>query len=307
MAEHVPGRIITVGGRRIHLMESGVAQPGVPTVVLLSGVGGWSLLWHLVQEPVARFARVLAFDRPGYGFSDPLGPGESYDAGPAAERLHIMLESAGYAPPYVLVGHSFAGFILREYVKRYPSEVAGLLLLDVDHEAEWTDRFPPEHQKGLRLITRASGLIAALSHVGLPQLFGALGLLKNAGLDRLPTPVRKHLLAKSFTAAALCATHQEMLALQPSAEAMREVGTLGDIPTIVIRHGKPGPVAPGTKAETAARIEQLVAEVQAELAAQSARGKVICAEHSGHDVQLEAPELVIEAIRELVSLASSRP
>lgn len=300
-------RFVTVEGRRVHLIEEGTVRAGEPTVVLESGVGGWSLAWHLVQREVAKFAHVVSFDRPGYGYSEPLPDGASWDAAHAAERLYLSLLAAGCAPPWVLVGHSFAGFILRELVRRRRQDVAGLVFVDVDHEAEWSPRFPPEHQKGLRLITRAAGLMAASAAVGLPQLFGAVGLLKAGGLAHLPEDIRREVLARAFRADALRAAHRELEALEPSAVQVRTAGDLDALPTVVIRHGRPGPVAPGTSAQTAAEIEQRFAQVQEELARLSTRGKVICAANSGHDVQLESPEMVVEAVREVLSAATATP
>src|SRR5262245_50984185 len=124
-----PGKLVDVGGWRLHLDCAGT---GSPAVVFASGSGDFSFDWALVQPEVARSARACAYDRAGDAWSDP-GPipctlrQEAYE-------LHTLLERAGIAPPYVLVGHSYGGLLVRVYAERYPAEVAGMVLVDATHE-----------------------------------------------------------------------------------------------------------------------------------------------------------------------------
>ena len=124
-----PGRLVDVGGHRLHLHCSG---QGSPTVVLDTGLGMPSASWVLVQPVVAQWTRVCAYDRAGYGFSD-LGP-TPRTSQRIVEELHALLDRAGEPAPYVLAGHSFGGFTIRLFASRYPSQVAGLVLIDASHE-----------------------------------------------------------------------------------------------------------------------------------------------------------------------------
>src|SRR5579859_6658823 len=114
-----PGRMLDVGGRRLHVYETG---QGSPTVLLEAGIAATSLSWRPVQDAIARFARVASYDRAGLGWSD---AASTLTLNQQVDDLHALL--AELPPPYILVGHSFGGLIIRAYASRYPSETAGLV------------------------------------------------------------------------------------------------------------------------------------------------------------------------------------
>lgn len=106
-----PGRLIDLGGWRLHLHCTGGARASQPTVILEAGAGDFSVDWSLVQPSVAPFARVCAYDRAGAGWSD-LGP-RPRTMHQLVYELHALLEKAGERSPYVLVGHSYGGWLVR--------------------------------------------------------------------------------------------------------------------------------------------------------------------------------------------------
>ena len=127
-------------GRKVHFFCTG---EGAPTAILDAGWGSWSTSWRTFQPKLAKFTKVCAFDRAGYGFSDP-GPLPRDTASSVAD-LHAGLKAAGLAPPYILVGHSLGGFDARLFAYDYPDEVAGLLLIDPPTERLYRrDRMPDE-------------------------------------------------------------------------------------------------------------------------------------------------------------------
>ncbi len=128
-----PGRLVDVGGFRLHIHCTG---SGGPTVILDAGNGGSSLDWSLVQPGVATFTRVCSYDRAGYGWSDS-GP-TPRTSERIVRELHTLLVNAGVPGPYVLVGHSFGGLNMRLYTYTYPQDVAGLVLVDSSHENDPT-------------------------------------------------------------------------------------------------------------------------------------------------------------------------
>jgi pimeloyl-ACP methyl ester carboxylesterase len=120
-----PGQLIDIGGRRINLRCSG---SGTPTVVLVSGLGSWSVVWYKTQAEIAKRTRVCSFDRASYGFSDPAPRPQTLPDVPA--DLHATLESARVPAPHVLVGHSLGGIEVRMFAQRWPQEVAGMVIVD---------------------------------------------------------------------------------------------------------------------------------------------------------------------------------
>ena len=136
-----PGRLIDVGGYRLHLSCTGTARLGSPTVILEAGYGDQSLVWSKVQPGVASFTRVCSYDRAGYGWSD-AGP-LPRTAGHMVRELHTLLARAGVAGPYILVGHSYGGLIMQLYDYTYPQQVAGLVLIESVHVDQF--RYPALH------------------------------------------------------------------------------------------------------------------------------------------------------------------
>lgn len=130
-----PGRLVDVGGWRLHLNCVGEARTSGPIVILEAGAGDFSVDWSLVQPSVARFARVCSYDRAGSGWSD-LGP-QPRTMHQIVYELHTLLEKAGERSPYVLVGHSYGGGLVRLYQFTYPADVAGVLLVEAGADNPW--------------------------------------------------------------------------------------------------------------------------------------------------------------------------
>jgi pimeloyl-ACP methyl ester carboxylesterase len=130
-AARMPGRLVDIGTHRLHIWCVGA---GSPTVILESGLGAYSVDWSLVQPALATRTRVCSYDRASYAWSD-RGP-EPRGLGTSVRELHGLLRAAGVPPPFVLVGQSWGGRIVRVYAHTYPSEVAGLVLIDTYSEGE---------------------------------------------------------------------------------------------------------------------------------------------------------------------------
>jgi pimeloyl-ACP methyl ester carboxylesterase len=156
-----PGEFIDAGGYRLHLNILG-ENSGKPTVVLESGAMSMSVQWGWVMDSIAEHTQVVAYDRPGMGWSDP-SPSQ-IEADELVEHLRQSLRSAGLEGPYILVGHSMGGLISRLFAQMYPQEVAGLVLVD-PRDLEW-------HAPTITEIQIQSAIISALSRVGLIRLTG---------------------------------------------------------------------------------------------------------------------------------------
>lgn len=293
-----PGRIVDLGTHKLHLRTLGSSGP---VVVLQSGAGSPGLVWELVAPKVARFARVVIIDRAGYGWSEP-GPMPRTSERAAAE-MKLALEKAQIEGPYILVGHSFGGLTMRVFAAQYRDLVSGLVLVDATHEDELTDRFPQEHHRGQRALPKMMRLLSVMSTFGVVRLLarmGALGTLHDAS-KRMDRTTGQLLVSQSIHPAALAASASEMGAIADSYHLARQGGSLGSIPLVVLIHGKPGPVMPGTSPETAATIETLLMAVAQDMSRLSSNGRLVVAHESGHEIHLTEPDLVVDAIRDVAT------
>ena len=291
------GRLVDIGGYRLHLACQG---EGSPTVVMEAAIGETGLLWSLVQPAVAQRSRGCVYDRAGLGWSDPSPRPRT--AALMVEELQALLATAEIPGPYVLVGHSFGGLLVRLYAARYPQEVAGLVLVDAAHEQQY-QRAPTEIREFLPQLEEQTR----------QQLEGLKALIVSGSLDAGMLPVPSGLSASAAdTFRALVAAgpkHVETLIAEQQAVgaihaelAAAQITSLGDLPLMVLSHGQPMAM-PGLAEAVNQASEQLWQQLQAELAALSSRGRLVVAEGSGHYLQLERPELVIDAIAEVVTAA----
>ncbi len=309
-----PGQMVDIAcperrrrsGYRLHIRCEGEGRPGTPTVVLEAPNGESSLIWAAVQPEVAKFARVCAYDRAGLGWSE-RGP-KPRTIAVITDELAALLAGAGVAPPYVLVGNSIGGMYARTYAHRHPDQVVGMVLVDATHE-EQTMRFPASLQRVQRqsqkMMVFGMRLFAKLNAIGL------LALLAERGNIKWPTPLPANVReayvglacsgAKSFEAIAdeTAAAEGNMAAV-----AAARIATLGDIPLVVLSAGlSPISAGSGISASDVEQFKVLAPQLQAELAALSPRGRQSVAEKSGHYIQVDQPELVVAAIRDVVEAA----
>src|SRR4029077_16375311 len=151
-----PGRMLDVGGRRLHVYETG---QGSPTVLLEAGIAATSLSWRPVQDEITKFARVASYDRAGLGWSDTNSKPLTLSG--LVDDLQSLLKAAQLQPPYILVGHSFGGLIVQAFACRAPKEVAGLVLVDAVRPEEWHPLSSEQRRtlaRGVRLSQRGAML-----------------------------------------------------------------------------------------------------------------------------------------------------
>jgi pimeloyl-ACP methyl ester carboxylesterase len=290
--------LVDVGDHRLHINCQG---QGGPTVVMESGNGNFSLNWGRVPREVAKFAHVCTYDRAGLGWSD--RSSRPRTAHNLVEDLCRLLERSGVEPPYVLVGHSLGGMLMRLYAHEHPDQVVGMVLVDSSHEEQML-RTPEAIQRlGRRTEKLMNGifrlmqwLIASGTLALVPRLFPRQMLIMATEEDQAAFRGVVSADTKNL------ATMQEEIAVASdhfTAVRAAHITSLGDIPLIVLSHGKTQ-LMPGVSAEVNRKVEQIWQQIHIELAAQSSRGKRIVAEQSGHYIQFDQPELVVDAIREVV-------
>jgi pimeloyl-ACP methyl ester carboxylesterase len=296
------GTAIDVGGFRLHLHCIG---EGRPAVVLEAAMWDAGLTWSLVQPAVSEFARVCAYDRAGLGWSDS-SPGPR-TAGVMVEELRAVLTGGRVPTPFVLVAHSSSGILVRLFAHRYPEDVAGMVLVDSAHEEQFL-RFPES-------IRNAQGPIWEQQRA---MVKGLRRMMEDGSVDpvMIPVPPQFPPLEADRLRALIGTTKaaDTMLAELHTMEAIhaegREAGitTLGDIPLVVVTHGLPPPPFPpelGITVEDMRRYEETWRKLQEELAALSPRGRVVVADGAGHMIHHERPNVVVDAIRDVVAAAGS--
>lgn len=282
-----PGRLVDVGGYRMHLYCIG---QGTPTVVLDSGLGDSWLPWYKVQPPLAQFTRVCSYDRGGLGWSDPSPHPRTSKV--IAEELHTLLHTAGMAGPFVLVGHSFGGMNVRMYARLFPAEVAGVVLVDSVHPDQQRRR-TPEQMRALAAFLRGLGLQADTIPFGISRLMGWCG--------NGPAEIRPMLRTVECRRGPWQEHVAEEGSFEESAGEARTAGPLGSIPLVVLSHDpeKLYPV-PGRSPRPDKEFNPLWEGFQVELAQLSTNASRVVATGSGHYIQYDRPDLVIEAVKKLV-------
>jgi pimeloyl-ACP methyl ester carboxylesterase len=264
---------------RLHIECSG---HGSPAVILDAGLGGSSLEWVFVVERLRRLTEVCTYDRAGYGGSD-TGPLPRTSSRIVTE-LHHLLESAGIPPPYVLAGHSFGGYNMQLFARRYPALTAGLVLVDASHPDQ-VERFeaPP-----LNMVTAPNSRAGIVQFRDQPPANAAL-----------PPRVRLKVAEQAQRWKTRRTLSAELLSFRDSAAEVRAAPPLGAIPLVVLSRGRQDAAMTPRKQA----FERLWLELQSELASSSTVAAHLLALHAGHQIHIEQPDLVAYGIAMLVTRA----
>jgi len=284
------GDIYEVDGRRSHLHCSG---DGSPTVILEAGLdSGGSLSWSNIYPDLAERSRVCSYDRAGIMWSQ--SRDEPRDALSIADELHALLAAASESPPYIMVGHSIGGILVRVFDQRFPGEVVGFVFVDSSHP-EQNERLPPE-------FTEANlpplALIRTLSAIGVLRLISS-----SAGPGALPEEAAAA--RDGFRPKSTVGTMREMAALSATLKQGDQERLLGDRPLIVLTAGRlPDSLPPGIGQSAADRfLQEVWPELQTELAALSTNSDHRIRPNATHYVHWDDPEAVVAAIREVAEAA----
>lgn len=234
------GRMVDVGGRRLHLVCAGT---GSPTYVLEAGAAGFVEMWQRVQAGLAAGARACAYDRAGLGASDGAPGGFTPDR--VRRDLKTALDAAGEKGPFVLVGHSLGGIFVRAFAAAYPGDVAALVLVDPAHEDQ-LERFDETGIRNFRTFRRMMEAMPVAARLGLLHLWNPLRIAAR-GLDGA---ARARALLYLQSPGHLAAASTELEAWDAITDDIHRSSPPPSIPTLVVSAG----VVPGHSAELKARI-----------------------------------------------------
>lgn len=289
-----PGSLVNVGGHMLHIHCMGV---GSPTVVMEAGIGTWSIFWSRVQPEIAQTTRTCTYDRAGYGWSE---AGSRPRTGQTiTDELHTLLSEAGIEGPYVLVGHSFGGYIARLYVDRFPSDIMGVVLVDAAHPDLLT-RLPPDYAQLIESGPRQYRFLSIIARAGLVRWAGKGSIPKvNLPLDMQPVYYAVMSDPGYYTTFA-----DEIESFRVTADQAGATGSLEGIPLVVLTASDnsldPDTLPPDFPAERANEVWQ---ELQVELVELSSAGTHTIVPDTGHNIHLDQPAYVIDAVLHVLERA----
>lgn len=305
-----PARLVPVeSGRRLNLYCIG---SGTPTVVLEAGHGDGLTTWARVQPAISKLTRVCSYDRAGFGFSDP--PKKPGTIQQAADDLRALLVNASIRPPFVLVGHSMGGMIVRLYAAEHPDDVAGMVLVDATHEqqaqgynrvdgrsrADWDRANQQDFRESERCVTAAaSGRLAKgalLYDMCAAEYDPNFGPRLNAQL------IRQSL---GYGAQRAMVWEQESTFYISAEQLAAMPGDYGSKPLLVLHRG-PDPKRKGQSQEQADNEYRMLVGLHDDVAARSTEGVSRSVPRTGHYIQLQAPDAVVEGIAHILSQVSAR-
>ncbi|HEU5457699.1 MAG TPA: alpha/beta hydrolase [Terracidiphilus sp.] len=295
------GRLVDIGGRRrLYLLEKGT---GGPTVLFEAGIAATNLNWFHVQETVSRFAATASYDRGGLGWSSPCRTARTPSN--IAEELHELMQEANLKPPYVLVGHSFGGLVMRRFALSYPQEVASVILVDPMRCEEWPPLDPAKQatlDRGIKLSAFAIPIarfgLARLAVTSLlcrsgriaERLAGAagdggkhvLGRIKGE-VGKMPQEVWPIVAAHWSRPGYYAGMRSHVAAVPDTVREMQDAEPIHGIPVLLLTPGKSMPLSEACLQRIGDNVKQVIAP------------------ESAHWIHLDEPELVIESIREMVT------
>jgi pimeloyl-ACP methyl ester carboxylesterase len=285
------GRLVDIGGRKLHLLCSG---KGGPTIILVAGGGAFSIDWNLVQSKICNITTVCSYDRAGLGWSDSGYAEETVEE--TVDDLHKLLMAARERPPYILVGASIGGIFIQAYQHAFPDEVAGLVFSNSSNH--------------IGFVTKDGGdLIWNLTEKDIRSSY-PLPPYKNDGplptkvgepFDKLPLnlqPIRLWLSqrlqekwAKAVSdPAAMLSWRKEFLREFNESDSAKPYFPLGKLPVIVIdTDPKANDSLRYSRGGAAARLDYL-----------SSNSLHIVAPRSIHEIHLDQPGVVVSALKQIV-------
>ena len=284
-----PGNFYNVNGQTLHLNCVGSEQDDEPTVIFESGMGNSSISWHKVVEQASKSHHICTYDRPGLGWSQASAQTQTFEQ--TVKNLHDLLQTANVQPPYVMVGHSIGGILIRDFAQAYPEKVVGMVLVDSSTENQmqlFSEEGVPEGT--LNALQMGRPLLANLSKVGLMRVYHNIKSVQVGGAN---DQHQKMALACRNKAKHAKAMVDEVVLAMTITNRVGQAQPLGNMPLHVLEKTL---LVPEGASDHDIEHEQEWHELQVALAKLSTRGVLIEAEMSDHNIMDNEPSLIVNAI-----------
>lgn len=279
---------VETNGLKTHFVKKGT---GGPTVVFQSGLGGDYKIWEEIQDTLSKYATTISYDRAGILWSDLTEETKTLDN--ITEELTRLLEKTDCPKPYILVGHSLAGITLRPFVARHQQDVKSVIFVDVTHPLQIKNA---SEELKKYLITPPEWLVATLVETGILRcVFHFKGFIGDVPASHWLNRHIRNYFYLMYKATLKEANEDDVMFAQAE-----EISAFGDIPLTVISGGYPSGADFLGDPKLVQEYLGLHRAGQKDLLSMSTASKQVIARNSGHYVQLQDPEVIIDAIKEYV-------
>jgi len=280
------GTYVEVYGHKIHYVKQGV---GNPTVVFESGLDSSAhLSWKEVQDKVSKFATTLSYDRANLLRSEETDRARSCEN--MADELHTLLEKTEMKKPYILVVHSLGGLIARCYAKKYANTISGIVFVDASHPDQ-IEKAPESIKAKMRLDgTPSNWVVNLVNYTGLSRFGTNKGIdsvyKERDDIDAIKSEINAYLIKSNKGAI------KEMRMFEHITKEAKNIN-FGDIPLTILsaEHKKEN--------ENNKILWDFFLQLQKESLNLSTNSKQILVD-CGHNIQVEKPNVVIDAIHEMI-------
>ncbi len=287
-------------GRSLNIYCEG---KGTPVVVMESGLGGGAWAWRKVQPQIARTTTACSYDRAGYWKSPPTGGAR--DAGAEADDLAALLKAANLPAPYVLVAHSYGGYIAQLYADRHTADLAGLVLVDpsVANQDKILAQIVPAAPAMLAAdLVRRQGCASDPR----PPAVARLCLDSAPRPDTPPEAYDWFVQAQGPAYSAATLREYQAMGAASSDELAAERKNLGALPLILLNAGNKMHVLPGQTDQQTDALTAVWLEKHREMLSLSSAAQLGMVPDSGHEIPEEKPGAVIQAINDMLTKLRTR-
>lgn len=280
------GTYVKVDGHKMHYVQKGV---GTPTVIFESGLDfAGHMSWYKVQNEISKLTTTISYDRAGILRSEKSHKARTCEN--MADEVHILLEKTEAKKPYIFVAHSIGGLIARCYAKKYADSLGGIVFVDATHPKQM-ERASEVMKAKMKAATNSSNWMGAflfnsgIARIGLNDLLPRF-VNDDQNIEAIKSEINAYLIKSNE------GVLEEGRMLEQMLQASKDV-SFGDIPFINLSaNGKPSN-------EDERVFFEMFRKLQEESLTSSTNSKLIAVD-SGHYIQIEKPEVVIEAIKEMV-------